>query len=71
MHQTDIDKILKYKDSPLSFSQISKEDFEKVKNRPGIKEIGVVTDKPGKGVFLKQEGHLELLEVHGYDHFEK
>ena len=50
---------------------ISKEDFEKVKNRPGIKEIGVVTDKPGKGVFLKQEGHLELLEVHGYDHFEK
>lgn len=48
---------------------ISREDFEKVKNRPGIKKIGVVTDKPGKGVFLEQEGHLELLEVHGYDHF--
>ncbi len=30
MHQTDIDKILKYKDSPLSFSQISKEDFESI-----------------------------------------
>ena len=50
---------------------ISPADFGTIEKVSSITPIGRVVKKPGHGVYMREHNKRVILEVHGYDHFER
>lgn len=50
---------------------LSPADFDTIREEYPVTAIGRVVKKPGHGVYMRKGQERAILEVHGFDHFEK
>ncbi|WP_416177921.1 thiamine-phosphate kinase [Dialister sp.] len=50
---------------------LSPADFDTIREECAVRAIGRVVRKPGRGVYIRKGKERAILEVHGFDHFEK